>query len=1795
MPSSAKTTAGATDADSVSIACNSSEADMPLSAERTAKEKFSVRFSEDGRAAYGGSRTQTQTQTQAQAQAQAEKEMEEMNEIAEAQAELDAYACTTTSASASANTAAFSAHESDPKFLPLQDATKTVEIETGTEMGIEAISTENGKLDDYLLWMAIGAHSGENTPVASTKPSPAPSPRVAAVAAADMAAPGGGPVPAVAVGTQEGEEGEAPGAEAEAEAEAEPIETVAEKVSAPMLTDATLPSAPTYTSHHANSKEISQKGSTELTAMERMLALALEAQAADAAGGEELTAGSSQPNSVSSIPLIIEVPISLHSRDLTLSQSQQSRRDSFESAVTLPGPWDLPANAKACSRCKAAVSSDCVFCTNCGQRAIPASISSAKRGSNNVVGNGKGKVKSTAGGKTSTSTGAGVSKAASKMSNTAMPAKSKALRPTGTVAATAGDAVPNADSDADSTSSDPIDEQMSDPSMSNTYPSSIAVRPSKEDNYYDPNNDPAQVELDNLPPRVVAALNRLLSHLRNPARDAKQKQNDYRLEYVVTALELEAALQMEDHYMNVTLNSTLGPNNAKVRPRKGLVLPEYFMDHSDRAAWNEAESLRLNARSVSDDYSQINARFGMLDTESTGGSFGATAKKVLTYTNGSIRSVEDIQLLDGSDGGFSSSNSVFKSSFQSEQLLSQVQDRIMSQSDLRRANASGRPGTLRELQHDYREKDKKLPALIYSSTLIRESIPMPPQVKPVVEPMKSKHEKKLETLALQKRYQTVKIKGITQQQTALITPVGTVVCDKPWERCRIDEHFLGDRRVDHKVLTRVKKPMKTYTYVTNYLDHVGSVSEYFEEYVQRDKDLRNLNSAAFGSTVSTVEELKLKNQKQWEYNNNNNSKYLYKVQHDSLFGGSISSAGSMGTIGVTPSAPVPLSKSQEMAKANANINKLFEDAQKREEKKKKSAATTQQIGRLVKEMETEGISIDNTSLSMPIIYEPYMSASTGHGDDDFAANADDENNVQPLHATTNLLENNNKSAFWGDLDKSKFFVPRLPEDPNGFLETYGANLIDESDSDAEEVEEEHVEGQGYGKKARFLDKQLVLKRAVEGFSAEDEEDYQEKLLADRMDAMTSEDRAGIKSRAESGFTKEDEEEYQMELARDRQKAKKVPKRLQGDEEISRRVTTQVQIDKFQLKTAPMLWTNIIHPDGMRSFQDDVDAGLERPLTPEPTSDDEDAAFEAEMAVLNGKGLEGDKKGSKAGSIASSKTGSKMGSKLNSQVSSKAVSKQTSQVGSKISSRAQSPSNISKSIGVIGSGSRPGSQQNSRPGSRSASPAFGEPGGSMVDAKTGLGVLPTGALDPNNENDMDSITGSLAGDADGDNSVGGVESLSSLPTIVTEGTIVPDEDDDKIEPDHIIEARRHARKVQVARLRRQRAFEEVFEPTSPAAKLIQARHRAAIAHAEADAAALRTPPKSADDLLIEGMMNEGNEDEKGGSDSDSESDSASHRTGNSSKTSKTNNSKKSLETEYSFELVDPITGMLPGQLLPIFRQHPDASIEHEAQKNIVSGLAVEQGTAIMSRLFKRSVVRLRECMKEPNLIRLVDDPCGPRRDDWATAYPAMQNFKRQLAVVDEALALAPQADATARREFVAFQQVLARKRTAAANKVADYTKAMADCHKAFNLKHDMCIDRLQAAPATKQPKIRNQIDKLKAESDAELKSRGLQLTKLQGEEAECAAYVRGLEVTAIRIIQQWRPLHAKLIQQARLVQFRLRALVKLVAVRMVQRTAKRRLCMYCRGEPETEEEFVLRMKQQKRVNYAATKGYSAKPW
>ena len=1468
--------------------------------------------------------------------------------------------------------------------------------------------------------------------------------------------------------------------------------------------------------------------------------------------------------------------------------------ESDASSVTLVAPWAKFPGSTSCPRCRAAIGSSLTFCTNCGlklkgsfddsikgktviRRANqPASIStvegiaSTKKGikekENSIKNKGITKGLQPRGKVTSQS-----ATAANTSTSKAAPAKGADDKGKGKQS----DLQVNMDGQTNHVIRDEQrlrsnDDILTVSSENSSLPvegepavpsSHRAVRASGE-HYYDPDNDPNQKDLQNLPQQVVGALNSLLTHLRDPRRDSERKHNEVRQEYLVTALELEAALHIEDHYMNVPLNSKLGPNPTKVKHKNGAILPEYFKDHSDRAAWNEAENLRLNARSVSEDPITTAARFTMLDTSSTGGSFGSTADLV-DYSKGSIRTMEDIQLLDGSDGSFSTSNCIFTGVFQSETVLKQVQDRVQSNSDMRRANSWARPSTLRELQHDYRKKDKTLPALIYSSTLIHESIPMPPQIKPVVEPMKSKHEKKLETLALQKRYQTVRQKGIPQQQAVPITPSGTIVVAEDWRHSAVKlGHSLGDKKTDNK-MRMVRHPMKTYSYVTTYLDEVGSVSEYYEEYKQREKDLYGLNAAVFGSTVSTIEETSLKTQSQ-------DISRIGSVTKDS-------SMSKFGTIGASPifqakgSLKAIGSRQGELAEANANINKLFDQAIENEQQKFKMKRTEQKVQSLVAEMDREGVT--------PAVLSGQTSLQLNMDESE----TPEEKDISEQISETHLLQDNDKSMFWGHInDKSRFFVPRLPQDENGFVELYGANL---SDSD-EEPEEEHQEGRGYGPKAKLLDRLAVKRRAAAGFTEDDEAEYQEKLALERLAALTDEEKKGIAERQAAGFTREDEEEYQKKLGLEKLANQTKPKRLQGMDERTSKFHSIAQVDKLNTVHTPMLWTQVLHPDGMRSFQEDVEAGLERPLTPEPTSDDEDAAFEAEMEAMNKNNASGianspaNMTSSHVGSQPSSKVGSKPVSKVASANSSKLNSRSTSPVGGVGGSLriATSPENTFQPIS-LGLSSHPTSRGNSR----SSSPIPGEMSGNILRSKDTAASIQL-AADDSTVGDMSINSAS--------NTMDGTD-LQSLPTIHTDGTEA-DDNDEILESDAVIEARRKERKLRVARLRRQRLFEEVYEPTSPAAKLVAARHKAALERAEAEAAALRTPPKSATELQIEKLMAEGEEENKensSDSDSDHEQKSKSSHTVASQRTGVTS------KTEESDMSTGPLGVLPPGQLLPIFRQHPDPAIEHENAKLLVSGLPAEQGYAIMSRLFKRSVVRLRNCVKEPNLIRLIDDPCGPSLDDWSTAIVAMRNFQRMLTVVDEALDLAPKADATARREFVAYQQVLARKRTESATKVADFMKNMAEYHKTFNRKHDDMIDAIQNAPEFKQQRLRNQLETLKTKSEAELQQKGLKLMELQGKEAETAAYVRGLETTAVRIIQQWRPLHANMIQKTRLVQFRLLALIRTIAVRIIQRTARRRLLMYCRGQPETDEEFVERMQRQKQQLYSQIKVSNAVklPW
>ena len=69
------------------------------------------------------------------------------------------------------------------------------------------------------------------------------------------------------------------------------------------------------------------------------------------------------------------------------------------------------------------------------------------------------------------------------------------------------------------------------------------------------------------------------------------------------------------------------------------------------------------------------------------------------------------------------------------------------------------------------------------------------------------------------------------------------------------------------------------------------------------------------------------------------------------------------------------------------------------------------------------------------------------------------------------------------------------------------------------------------------------------------------------------------------------------------------------------------------------------------------------------------------------------------------------------------------------------------------------------------------------------------------------------------------------------------------------------------------------------------------------------------------------------------------------------------------------------------------------------------------------------------------------------------------------------------------------------------------------------------------------------------------------------------------------MNASLFEEAKLGNFRLQALIEILSVRIIQRTARKRLLMYCRGEPDDNFADMLlnKMKTKKKVVYGV------RPW
>ena len=197
-------------------------------------------------------------------------------------------------------------------------------------------------------------------------------------------------------------------------------------------------------------------------------------------------------------------------------------------------------------------------------------------------------------------------------------------------------------------------------------------------------------------------------------------------------------------------------------------------------------------------------------------------------------------------------------------------------------------------------------------------------------------------------------------------------------------------------------------------------------------------------------------------------------------------------------------------------------------------------------------------------------------------------------------------------------------------------------------------------------------------------------------------------------------------------------------------------------------------------------------------------------------------------------------------------------------------------------------------------------------------------------------------------------------------------------------------------------------------------------------------------------------------------------------------------------------------------------------------------------------------------------------------------------IDEALIQAPILDATARKEYISFCNELAARRAKAAQRVSEALKLAAHCQERYDKKHDELIERLQAAETSKKQKIKDFVAKVKATLGAELLDLGEKVVAAQQAEEVEVAECRSLEETSIRVLQKWRPQHAQLFEEAKLVKFRLEALIKIICVRIIQRTARRRLLMYYRGTPEELEDDKL-ADLERRMLAKKKKVYKMRPW
>jgi hypothetical protein len=1168
-----------------------------------------------------------------------------------------------------------------------------------------------------------------------------------------------------------------------------------------------------------------------------------------------------------------------------------------------------------------------------------------------------------------------------------------------------------------------------------------------------------------------------------------------------------------------------------------------------------------------------------------------------------------------------------------------------------------RPVGLAKIQAEYSKIDRTLPRVAYASTDSVHSIPMPSYVRQPKQKVVWRKDK-LETLALQKSFQVVHTKGVTREKELKVDlkPTGTVVVEQEWKpTLPTDRPYLGDRQSD-KLASRTKFPMKTYSYVTSYLDdEVPSIMTYFDQWFAREREL-TLPGAAYngtkfvaleGSTGTTenyhylqylksMKKTDRRRRKEAEMNvtrlydqaverekrseskaqeqkqKQERAEKMKKAQAEQLMPDAVmtqqqqeqgvdevTASGSFFW-GGAPSLPEedeeellrhlqqeeedeekdegpvkqvdkdyteggakafwwgPLKakgrfllphnyhleqQQQQQQRADggndgSSVGGLEEPSDADEDlgdqssiySRSNSRKAARQSKKKQQEMEREymnsaGVTYANITGdegAMPPhpsspgwvppkggdVWDKMSASTTTNGDwDDDASIATAESIASRIkdpyqtfgssgrgYGAPQLLNINNKPGYMqdtattqaktyfsrpgtstkndtvGDLTirggtpalhpgdtlgaeetarirqqkrqeaeimfqafadtdtstSSKHFLPK--DDPHGFSERYGnidkyygGTMSDDSLSEGEEEREERER-----KERKEIDQEMNRLR-------EKEEKRQEKIALMR--------RHGLLGSDSEPSSDEDDSESEVEV-----ETPPISPRL-----LDPQPRSIMHKERLEEMVKPMLWTGVIQPDGPSGFDDDVAKGLERPLTPEPTSDDEDAAFEAELIAMQEKEKnDKKKKEQERGGGASSGDGGGGGD------AGKAAEEEERQT--------EESTTVSVAVPSVFSW------------------ASEEQGDTLL------------ALTEGGEPRLNSATSTASSNPAAEAAIREVEAKAK-----------EEEESEDIVPDKVIAQRKADRKKYLASMRKKLKFDAIFDVSGPNRE----------------------------------------------------------------------------------------------QLEPICRQNPDAELRHKENWDVKSLMPGERGHAVMSRLYKRSTLLLKEVVVAPNQIDLTCDPIYGARGlgadtPWRVAHEKMSLYQGMIEAIDEALIKAPINDATARKEFIAYRNTLAKRRTTAAHKVSSALQRAAECQRRYDTKHDELVQRITDAPEPKRPKIRDFIAKIKENYTTEMLALGDVVVSAQQEEEKEVSSCQQLEETCVRVLAHWRPIHSELFEETKLVKFRLEGLIRIIAARVIQRTARRRLCMFYRGTPEELEDDMLK-DMERRMAAKKKKVYKMRPW